>query len=171
MCKSPINKGRLLAGDRPSRPIGRGGRDQRKPLASSDSPSPCASLGSLISPVWKQRPSSRKKKGEQGEILHRAFGNIQKVVIFRQVTSAMESVSKASSGGKTGLAEVAKVDEPAKTGKLNCGMTAITFVVGAILGAALGAGVASHVLESEFSEFRKHRFPPHSSPFMYADKA
>lgn len=87
------------------------------------------------------------------------------------MTSAMESSSKTSPGGKIGLAEVAKVDEPEKTGKLSRGMTAVIFVVGAILGVALGAGVASHVLESEFSEFCKHRFPPRSSRFIYADKA
>jgi hypothetical protein len=79
------------------------------------------------------------------------------------MSSAMESSSKPSFTGKIGLAEVAKIDEPAKTGKLSRGMTAITFVVGAILGAALGASVASHILESEFSEFRKHR--------LYPDKA
>ena len=93
------------------------------------------------------------------------------MVLFRQVSSAMESSSNPSSCGKIGVVEVAKLDETAKTGKLSRGMTAITFVVGAILGAALGAGVASHVLESEFSEFRKHRFPRHSSLFMYADKS
>jgi len=52
----------------------------------------------------------------------------------------MESSSKTSPGGKIGLAEVAKVDEPEKTGKLS-------------------------------REFCKHRFPPRSSHFIYADKA
>jgi hypothetical protein len=67
---------------------------------------------------------------------------------------SMPPPSNPASGGETGVMEVVKVDESIKTEKFGRGMIAIIFVAGAILGAAVGTGLASYVLESEFSEFR-----------------
>jgi hypothetical protein len=53
--------------DHPARPISRGGSNQRELLASPDSPSPCASLATLLLPVGRageaQRQSCRNAGG------------------------------------------------------------------------------------------------------------
>jgi hypothetical protein len=52
--------------DHPARPIGRGGSNQRELLASPDSPSPCASLATLHSPVGRAGEAQRQSRRNAG---------------------------------------------------------------------------------------------------------
>jgi hypothetical protein len=52
--------------DHPARPIGRGGSNQRELLASPDSPSPRASLATLILPVGRAVEAQRQSRRNAG---------------------------------------------------------------------------------------------------------
>ncbi|KAL3810247.1 hypothetical protein ACHAXA_008737 [Cyclostephanos tholiformis] len=65
----------------------------------------------------------------------------------------MASSKKIASGGDTGV----MIDEPTKAERFGRGMIAIVFVAGGIFGAALGTGLASYILESEFTYQRSLR--------------
>jgi hypothetical protein len=52
--------------DHPARPIGGGGSNQRELLASPDSPSPCASLATLLLPVGRAGEAQRQSRRNAG---------------------------------------------------------------------------------------------------------
>ncbi len=52
--------------DHPARPIGRGGSNQRELLASRDSPSPRASLATLLLPVGRAGEAQRQSRRNAG---------------------------------------------------------------------------------------------------------
>ena len=52
--------------DHPAHPIGRGGSNQRELLASPDSPSPCASLATLLLPVGRAGEAQRQSRRNAG---------------------------------------------------------------------------------------------------------
>ena len=52
--------------DHPARPIGRGGSNQRELLASPDSPSPRASLATLLLPVGRAGEAQRQSRRNAG---------------------------------------------------------------------------------------------------------
>ncbi len=52
--------------DHPACPIGRGGSNQRELLASPDSPSPCASLATLLLPVGRAGEAQRQSRRNAG---------------------------------------------------------------------------------------------------------
>jgi len=52
--------------DHPAHPISRGGSNQRELLATPDSPSPCASLATPLSPVGRAAGAQRQSRRNAG---------------------------------------------------------------------------------------------------------